>query len=337
MALYVLKSKDGKIDKSTERQMSWIQAQRLNAFIKNGSEWILFTTQAEKKEPEKPVSPPTPIVGGVSSKDMQPTAVKTATTTIAPAVEFPLKNMNSNLPLQILNIIKTYPINRNRVIIALNRVSISLPPGEIYGCLGPNGAGKTTMIKVILNFIRPDSGTVAVYGKSPEDYTSRASIGYVPEDYGFYEFMTGRAMIEVFARLKGIPKEMFSREIDRVLQELQLTDDADKKIRTYSKGIRQRLAIAQALLGEPHLLILDEPSNSLDPFGIAQLRGVLQRFKEQNKSVFLCSHLLTEVEKIADRVGILVKGNLVAELSVAEITKTIDLETFFMEKVQNAR
>jgi len=243
--------------------------------------------------------------------------------------------MTTEKPLEITNLIKTYLINRKKAITALNGVTITLHPGEVYGCLGPNGAGKTTMVKIILNLIRFDSGTVAVFGKSPEDYTSRASIGYVPEDCGFYEFMTGRAMIEVFARLKGIPKEGLSQEADRVLQELQLTDDADKKIQTYSKGIRQRLVIAQALLGKPHLLILDEPTTSLDPFGIAQLRGILQRFKEQNKSVFLCSHLLTEVEKIADRIGILIKGNLVAESPVAEITKATDLETFFMKKVQN--
>jgi len=199
--------------------------------------------------------------------------------------------------------------------------------------LGPNGSGKTTVLKILLDLIRPDSGNASIFGIPHTNYLARGPVGYTPEEAGFFGFLNGREFLHICAQLIGGSKVERRNEVERVISVIALEDESERKIRTYSKGARQRLSIAQALLNSPGLLLLDEPTSGLDPIGINRLSKILNNLKSEGVTIFLCSHLLTEVEKIADRVGILLNGLLIEEAEVSSITATTNLEDYFMQKV----
>src|SRR6184192_3126928 len=188
----------------------------------------------------------------------------------------------------------------------VDAVSFSLNPGEVFGFLGPNGAGKTTTIRMLVGLIKPTAGNVTICGfeKALRD------VRCIVENPDLYRFMTGRANLEHFARMLSVP----SSEIERVGELVQLAHRLDQRVGTYSLGMRQRLGIAQALLGNPRLLILDEPANGLDPAGIREIRELLRQLAgEQSMSVFISSHLLAEIELTCDRVAIIHKGRILRE------------------------
>ena len=212
-------------------------------------------------------------------------------------------------------------------------LSLTLRQGEIYGFLGPNGAGKTTTLKITVDLIRADSGTVNIFGNRTTNLRARSAVGYVPEETGFYGHLTGRAMLSVCAQLLGITYRERYKELDRVIETVSLERESEKKINTYSKGVRQRLSIAQALLKDPRLLLLDEPTSGLDPMGTIGLRDLLLDLKKRGVTVFLCSHLLTEAEKIVDRVGILKSGSLIEETEIKKIMTSMTLEDYFLKKM----
>ncbi|MEZ4519043.1 MAG: ABC transporter ATP-binding protein [Chloroflexota bacterium] len=192
---------------------------------------------------------------------------------------------------------------------AVNNLNLMVPDGSIYGFLGPNGAGKTTTIRMLLGLIHPSEGEVCIFGKplSAERKSVLARIGSLVESPAYYEHLTGRENLEVFRRLTDWPK---SRIAD-VLKLVRLTDVQNRLVRTYSMGMKQRLGLAMALLGKPDLLILDEPTNGLDPAGITEIRELITRLpQEQGITVFLSSHLLSEVEQIATHIGIIQNGYL---------------------------
>jgi len=194
---------------------------------------------------------------------------------------------------------------------AIVDVSLQVEPGEIFGLLGPNGAGKTTTLKVLMGLIRPSSGTAEVLGKPVGDLAAKRRLGYLPESPYFYDYLTGRELLVFMAKLFGLSRAEARRRADALLEQVDLTRAADLALRRYSKGMLQRVGIAQALINDPELVILDEPLTGLDPLGRKDLRELIADLRRQGKTVLLSSHILADVEMLADRVAILVRGRTV--------------------------
>ena len=205
--------------------------------------------------------------------------------------------------------------------VVVNDVNIHVPKGAIYGFVGPNGAGKSTVMKMILNLIQPEAGEVQLFGEKVTDqsYEVFKRVGSIIENPYFYEKMTARQNLELHCDYMGFPNK---ERIDEVLQMVDLQNVEGKRIRHYSLGMKQRLAIARAILAKPEFLILDEPINALDPEGIREMRNLFQRLnQEDGTTIFISSHILSEVDLIADTIGIIQHGNLLAELPIEEIHK----------------
>jgi len=198
-------------------------------------------------------------------------------------------------------------------LVAVDRVSLTVRPGEVYGFLGPNGAGKTTTLRMLLGLVRPTSGTVRLFGKGTGE--SLGDLGALIEGPAFYPYLSGRQNLRVLAHYAGCP----ARRIDIVLDLVDMADRAGDRYSTYSLGMKQRLGVAAALLKDPKLLILDEPTNGLDPAGMADMRRLIKRLGASGKTVLLSSHMLGEVQQICDRVGVVSGGRLIAESTVAEL------------------
>jgi ABC-2 type transport system ATP-binding protein len=219
------------------------------------------------------------------------------------------------------------PIERERVVVtsaltkhygsvvAVQDLDLNVYRGEVYGFLGPNGAGKTTTLRMLLGLIRPTAGTAQVAGGGPGTPTSLAKIGAIVETPAFYPYLSGRANLKVLAGICGVP----SARIAPVLEQVDLTPRADHKFATYSMGMKQRLGVAAALLKEPELLILDEPTNGLDPQGTADMRNLIIELGKGSRTVLISSHLLNEVELMCTRIGVIRKGRLVAEGTIDEL------------------
>jgi ABC-2 type transport system ATP-binding protein len=201
---------------------------------------------------------------------------------------------------------------------ALAGLDLAIPRGTAFGLIGLNGAGKTTFIKSILGVVRPTSGTVRALGGSPEDAAIRARIGYLPERLHLPGAWTPVAFLASVARLKGLGNA--GEAIRRHLGRVGLANDAERRIGGFSKGMRQRLGLAAALLGAPDLLVLDEPTDGVDPLGRAEIRRILAEERARGATIFLNSHLLAETERICDRIGILARGKLVREGAIDELT-----------------
>ncbi len=193
---------------------------------------------------------------------------------------------------------------------AVDDLHLEVYRGEIFGFLGPNGAGKTTTIKMLLGLIFPTKGDAWIFGKPIGDVSIKRQIAYLPESPYFYEYLTGRQVLDFYARLFGVPAGERKKKVDTLLDMVGLSRDGDKTLRNYSKGMLQRIGIAQALINDPELLFLDEPTSGLDPMARIEIRDLIIRLKQQGKTVFLSSHQLLEVELICDRVSILNRGKL---------------------------
>jgi len=200
-------------------------------------------------------------------------------------------------------------------VLAVDSVEMSVRRGEVYGFLGPNGAGKTTTLRMLVGLIRPTSGTATVAGHAPGAPTGLAHIGSLIESPGFYPYLSGRENLKVVAELAGVPL----RRVEEVLDIVELASRAGRKFGTYSTGMKQRLGVAAALLKDPDLLILDEPTNGLDPQGMAEMRKLIRDIGQGERTVLISSHLLGEVEQICDRVGVISNGRLVRQSTVQEL------------------
>jgi ABC-type multidrug transport system ATPase subunit len=200
-------------------------------------------------------------------------------------------------------------------IVAVDRLTMRVRRGEVYGFLGPNGAGKTTTLRMLLGLVRPSSGSARVLGAAPGSPEALARTGALIETPSFYPFLSGRDNLRVLSRHAGVAET----QIEPALAEVELTARADDRFQTYSLGMKQRLGIAAALLKDPELLILDEPTNGMDPAGMAEMRTFIRRLGRGNRTVLLSSHLMTEVEQICDRVGVISRGALVGEGTVDEL------------------
>ena len=198
---------------------------------------------------------------------------------------------------------------------AVSELDLTVRRGEVYGFLGPNGAGKTTTLRMLLGLITPSSGTATVLGEEPGTPTSLTRIGALVESPAFYPYLSGRDNLRVMAHYSGAASE----RVEEVLRQVELSGRADDTFKRYSLGMKQRLGVATALLKDPELLILDEPSNGLDPKGMADVRSIIRGVRAEGKTVLISSHLLGEVEQVCDRVGVIQRGKLVAERTMADL------------------
>jgi ABC-type multidrug transport system ATPase subunit len=217
--------------------------------------------------------------------------------------------------LSVDNLCKNY-----KNIQALKGVTFSVPKGSVFGILGPNGSGKTTMLGIIMDILKPTSGSYKLFDQIPDE-TYRKRIGTFLETPNFYHYLSAQKNLEIVAALK----ERGADDIPRVLELVNLTQRKDSRFSTYSLGMKQRLAIASCLLGDPEVLILDEPTNGLDPVGIAEIRQLIKQLYQQGKTIIMASHLLDEVEKVCTHAAILKKGELVANGDVNEILANDDI------------
>lgn len=204
---------------------------------------------------------------------------------------------------------------------ALKEVSLTVQPGMIYGLLGRNGAGKTTFVKILLGIVRPTSGEAALLGQPCGCASVRQRVGYLPEDHRLPEYHTGSSILMTSGLLHGMARSAIRARSAELLELVGLKDWAFAKVGSFSKGMRQRLALAQALLHDPELIFLDEPTDGVDPVGRREIRDAILRIKDQKRTVFINSHLLSEVEVTCDRVAILEAGRLVREGDIAEMTR----------------
>jgi len=223
---------------------------------------------------------------------------------------------------------------------AVNRLTLTIYEGEVFGFLGPNGAGKTTTILMFLGLTEPTSGKVEVIGFDPtrNPFHVKEKVGYLPENVGFYDDMDARENLRFIARLNRIPDQISRSRIDETLHLVGLLDEAKKKVGMYSKGMRQRLGIAEVLIKEPRLVFLDEPTIGLDPDGTNRMLDLIRSLSRDRKmTVFLSSHLLDQVQQVCDRVGIMIKGYLVAVGPIEELAKKKlgldDKEAYTLEEI----
>jgi ABC-2 type transport system ATP-binding protein len=210
--------------------------------------------------------------------------------------------------------------------VAVADLSLHVGAGEIFGFLGPNGAGKTTSIKMLLALIEPTSGTGQLLGAPLGDRAARARIGFLPEHFRFHDTLTATELLRFHGRLYGLRGASLDARIDWLLTRVDLLDAADRPVRGFSKGMLQRVGLAQALLNEPQLVFLDEPTSGLDPLGRLLVRGIIEELRADGVTVFLNSHLLGEVEATCDRVAFIKRGRIVAERRLSGPTETLDLE-----------
>ncbi|MCI0703804.1 MAG: ABC transporter ATP-binding protein [Planctomycetia bacterium] len=205
---------------------------------------------------------------------------------------------------------------------ALKGVSLRVEKGQIYGLLGQNGAGKTTLIKILLGIVRLTDGDATLLGHPAGTVDVRKRVGYLPEDHQFPGYHTGYSLMDFYGSLYGVPASVRKQKIPETLELVGIAGRMYSKIKTYSKGMKQRLGIAQSLMHDPEVIILDEPTDGVDPMGRREIRELMSELKGQGHTIFLNSHLLGEVELICDRVAILQQGKLVREGTIAELTKT---------------
>jgi ABC-2 type transport system ATP-binding protein len=218
--------------------------------------------------------------------------------------------------------------------LAVDGVTFGLEPGQAFGLLGPNGAGKTSVVKMVAGLMRPDGGTITLFGTDPGDAAARSRLGFAPEDPDFPKFLRAGEVLDYFASLLGLDDAERKRRIPETLAFAGL-DGERRQIRQFSKGMKQRLGIAQAILGRPKLLILDEPTADLDPIGRRDVRALIESLKQSGVAILLNSHLLSEVELVCDTVAIMAKGRVLKEGAIHEVVpEGRSLEDVFIELIQ---
>jgi len=216
--------------------------------------------------------------------------------------------------ISIKNVTKVYPIpfKRERVT-AVKDLSLTVEPGQVYGLLGPNGSGKSTTMKIVLGLVAPTSGTTEIFGHESTAVASREDVGFLPENPYFYKYLTGAETLQFFGRLCGLSRAKIKERTKELLNLVGLESAADRRLGGYSKGMLQRIGLAQAMIQEPRLLVLDEPTAGVDPAGSREIRDLILDFKERGITVLLCSHLLEQVQEICDVIGILHRGSMIRE------------------------
>lgn len=232
--------------------------------------------------------------------------------------------------VQTKNLTKVYTLDAlkgRRKVVALDGLTLEIPAGHVLGVLGPNGAGKSTAIKLLLNLIRPTAGEARLFGRSPEEAEARRELGYLPENPAPYEYLTGEEFVTFSAELAGLRRASLKQRVKEVLEQVGLARFGGVQIRRYSKGMTQRVALAQALVSSPRLLILDEPTSGLDVLGRQLIRDIILSEKKKGTSILLCSHIIPDVETLCEDVAIVIGGKLVKSGTVSELMSAEGSET----------
>jgi ABC-2 type transport system ATP-binding protein len=225
------------------------------------------------------------------------------------------------LPIEAQGLRKVYRAGwGGRRVDALDGLDLSVQPGEVFGLLGPNGAGKTTTVKILLGLTRPTAGAARLFGRPSSDPASRRRVGYLPEGHRFPGYLTARQTLSIFGRMSGVDGPTLERRIPELLERVRLTDWTDVRVKKFSKGMTQRLGLAAALVHDPDVLLLDEPTDGVDPVGRREIRDLLQEQASRGKAILLNSHLLSEIERMCGRVAVLRAGRVAAQGSIEDLT-----------------
>ena len=216
--------------------------------------------------------------------------------------------------VEIRNLVKEFKTSfRRKPLRAVDDVSIRIMPGEVYGLIGPNGSGKSTTMKALLGLVAPSAGQCSIFGRDSRKVDSRDEVGFLPENPYFYKHLSGAETLRFYGKLCGLGGRELEDRVTELLALVDLEGARDRRLGGYSKGMLQRIGLAQALVQEPRLVILDEPTAGVDPLGSRQIRDLILKLRDQGITVFLCSHLLEQVQEVCDRVGIIFRGKLVRE------------------------
>jgi len=222
--------------------------------------------------------------------------------------------------ISIKNLSKVFPIPfRRERITAVRHLSLDVEPGQVYGLLGPNGSGKSTTMKIVLGLVSPSAGQTEIFGRDSREVESREEVGFLPENPYFYKFLTGEETLHFYGKICGLKGAKLKERTSELLNLVGLEHARDRRLGGYSKGMLQRVGLAQALIQQPRLLVLDEPTAGVDPAGSREIRDLILDFKKRGITVLLCSHLLSQVQEICDRIGILHQGKLVREGRLDEL------------------
>ena len=222
--------------------------------------------------------------------------------------------MSAPLAVDIQHLHKEFPTPfRTKKVEAVKDVSIQIKEGEVYGLIGPNGSGKSTTMKALLGLVAPTSGTCSIFGRNSRKTDSRNDVGFLPENPYFYKHLTGAETVRFYGKLCGLSGKSLEEKVSELLNLVGLENAADRRLGGYSKGMLQRIGLAQAIVQDPKLVILDEPTAGVDPVGSREIRDLVIALRERGKTVFLCSHLLEQVQEVCDHVGIIFEGRMVRE------------------------
>jgi ABC-2 type transport system ATP-binding protein len=224
--------------------------------------------------------------------------------------------------IEILGLEKSYLVGfwHKRIKQALRPLHLAIEEGEVFGFLGPNGAGKTTTLKLLMGLVFPTAGTARILGMEVDDPRVKAQIGFLPEQPYFYDYLTARELLEYYGQLSGVPVKERSARVEKMLARVGLQDAARVQLRKFSKGMLQRVGLAQAILHDPKLVFLDEPMSGLDPMGRREVRDLIQQLRQEGKTVFFSTHILSDAEALCDRVAVINHGELRGVGAVAELT-----------------
>jgi ABC-2 type transport system ATP-binding protein len=234
--------------------------------------------------------------------------------------------------VQIENISKVFPVPlRRQRVQAVKNLSLVVEPGQVYGLLGPNGCGKSTTLKILLGLVTPNSGRALVFGKDSREYRSRRDVGFLPENPYFHKFLTAAELLSFHGKICGLSGKKLTTRIDELIDLVGLRDARDRRVGGFSKGMLQRIGLAQALVHDPGLVVLDEPTAGVDPAGSHQIRDLILDLKKRGKTILLTSHLLEQVQEICDRVGIMARGEMICEGPLEDLVRVKNQTEFVIE------
>ena len=238
----------------------------------------------------------------------------------------------STTAICIQNLTKDFAVGmRGKKLRAVDDLCLEVGDNEIFGLLGPNGSGKSTTIKIILGLLEASEGTCEIYGRPSKLVDARRSVGFLPEAPYFYRYLTGRELVRYYARICMVSRVKIDSAVDSVIKLVGMTDAADRRVGTYSKGMLQRIGLAQSLVHDPQLVILDEPTAGVDPLGSAAIAEIVRELKRRGKTVLLSSHLLAQIEGLCDRVAILHRGKLLREGRIEDLVEERDVESLVVQ------
>jgi len=238
--------------------------------------------------------------------------------------------MNPAVSLQNLSRVFPVPFRRERLV-AVRDLSLEVQEGEVYGLLGPNGSGKSTTLKMLLGLVTPTSGTARVFGQDSRAFSARSEVGFLPENPYFYKFLTGAETLRFYGKLCGLRGAKLEARVEELLALVGLEDARHRRVGGYSKGMLQRIGLAQAIIQDPRLVVLDEPTAGVDPAGSRQIRDLILGLKARGMTVLLTSHLLEQVQEVCDRVGIMARGHLLREGDLDDLVSVGNQTQFVVE------